>query len=413
LTTAALVFERIVIRQGKVPPMSSSPVLRNKLITAGALVAAAVLAACGGADSGASGDSVRILVSGPLSSPTFSVPQLLSGAKAAAASINAKGGIEGHQIEIISCNDQANPNQASQCAQTAIEQNVSAVTGFFLFGPQIFDATNEAGIPVLDNQPVSAKAGTSPNSFPMSAGSFAKFPGIARQLVEAGDKNIVVMPVNTAAGAFNATLTTRGVEAAGGKVVRTVTSQAGAPDYAPYVHQALEGDATQAIIYVGTPEDFPKLVLAARQAGFTGRIGANIGHVPPAVAKSIAGSGVDVLVASDYYLPPATQAEPFAADMAKYEPSGSVDVFSAGSWAAVHVIANALKGKSATDAKALTEALSSSSALDVSGISPKLDFTKPGPIPDYPRLSNADVVIIQITDGGYKTSGVFFNPFGQ
>jgi ABC-type branched-subunit amino acid transport system substrate-binding protein len=396
--------------------MSSSPAIRRKLITGMALLAAMTLTACGGGSGGgggASGPSVKILVAGPLSSPTFSIPQMVNGAEAAAAAINAAGGVDGHQIEVLSCNDQANPNQAAQCAQTAISENVTAVTGFFLFGPQIFDATNAAGIPVLDNQPVSASAGTSANSFPVSAGSFAKFPGIARELVKKGDKNIVVMPVNTAAGAFNATLTAKGVEAAGGTVVRTVTSQAGAPDYAPYVQQALEGNATQAIIYVGTPEDFPKLVLAAKQAGFTGHIGANIGHVPPAIAKSIADSGVKVFVASDYYLPPAPQANAFAADMAKYEPSASVDVFSAGTWAAVHAIAAALEGKPATDAKALTDALSSSSALDVGDILPKLNFSKPGPIPGYARLTNPDVVTIQIVDGGYQAEGAFFNPFGQ
>ncbi|WP_329410459.1 ABC transporter substrate-binding protein [Nocardia vinacea] len=356
---------------------------------------------------------MKILVSAPLSSPAFSIPQVLSGAKAAAAAINATGGIGGKNIEIISCNDQANPNQAAQCAQTAVSEKVSAVTGLFLFGPQIFDTTKAAGIPVIDTQPVSPSSGTSPNSFPMNAGTFSVYPGVARYLVEKGDKNIVVVPVNNAAGDFNGKLAAQGVTAAGGTVVRTVTTQAGAPDYAPYVHQALEGGNTQAMIYVGTPEDFPKFVLAAKQANFTGHIGASIGQVPPAVAQATKDSGMGVFVASNYYLPPSPQSNVFAADMAKYEPSSSIDTFSAGSWAAVHAVYAALKGKSSTDAKALTAALSSSSALAVGEMVPVLDFTKAGPLPDFPRLTNVDVVPIHIVNGGYDATGAFFSPFAR
>ncbi|WP_329410456.1 ABC transporter substrate-binding protein [Nocardia vinacea] len=391
--------------------MRSSLVLRKRLIFAQAVMVTATLAACGGSGSATSGNTVKILVTAPLSSPAFSIPQVLSGAKAAAASINASGGVEGKQIEIVSCNDQSNPNQASQCAQTAVAEQVSAVTGYFLFGPQIFDATKAAGIPVLDSRPVSPTAGTSPNSFPMNAGNFSIYPGIARRLVEKGNKNIVVVPVNNAAGNFNGKLAAQGVEAAGGTVVRTVNTPVGAPDYSPYVHQALEEGNTEAIIYVGTPEDFPKFVLAAKQAGFSGHIGATIGHVPPEIAKAIADSGITIFASSAYYLPPAPQAGLFASDMAKYEPASSVDVFSAGTWAAVNAVANALKGKPATDSKSLMAALSSSSALDVGAIMPKVDFTKAGPVADYPRLTNADIVVVQVVNGSYETADAFFDPF--
>jgi ABC-type branched-subunit amino acid transport system substrate-binding protein len=353
------------------------------------------------------------MVSAPLSSPTFSIPETASGAEAAASAINAKGGINGHPVKIITCNDQSNPNQAAQCAQSAVSQHVSAVTGFFLFGPQIFDATKAANIPVLDSQPVSPQSGTSSNSFPLNAGGIAEWYGLGRQLVKDGYTRVVLMPNNTAAGAYNASFAKQGIEAAHGTVIRSVTATAGSPDYASYVQHALAGGRTQAIVDVGTPEDFPKVVLAAKQAAFKGAIATVIGQVPPATAKSLAGSGVNVLVTSNFYVPPSPQASAFSADMSKYQPKAIVDVFSEGTWTVVQAIAQALKGKSQVNAAALTAALHSSSSLNAGPMLPTIDMSKKGPIPGNPRLFNADVIVLKVENGGYTPAGGFFNPFGS
>lgn len=357
------------------------------------------------------GSPVTIMVTAPLSSPDFSVPEVASGAQAAAAAVNAAGGISGHPVRIVTCNDQANPNNAAQCAQTAISQHVTAVTGFFLFGPQIFDATQKAGVPVLDSQPVSAQAGTAANSFPINAGGIAEWYGIGRQVVKNGDKNVAVIQVNTDASTYNATFAKQGVKAQHGTVTGTVTATAGAPDYAPYIHQALARGNPQSIIYVGTPQDFPKVALAAQQANFKGTLATVIGQVPPATAKSLASSSLNILVTSNFYVPPATQASAFSGDMAKYEPHGTVDVFSEGTWAVVEAIAQAMKGKPQVDAATLTTALRAAKSLNVGPMLSPIDMANPSPIPENPRLFNPDVIVLKVTGGGYSAVGGFFNPY--
>jgi branched-chain amino acid transport system substrate-binding protein len=329
----------------------------------------------------------------------------------AAAAINASGGIDGHPVTIISCNDQSDPNDAAQCAQTAISDHVTAVTGFFLFGPQIFDATEKAGIPVLDSQPVSAQSGTSANSFPINAGGIAEWYGLGRRVVQDGDKNVAIITINSAASTYNATFAEQGVKAAGGTVVTTVTATAGSPDYAPYVQHALDGGSAQSIIYVGTPEDFPKVALAAQQANFKGILSTVIGDVPPATAKALSGSPLDILVMSNFYVPPSPQASAFSEDMAKYEPNGVVDVFSEGTWATVEAVATALKGKSQVDAAALTTALSGSSALDVGPMLSPINMADPSPVPGNPRLFNPNVIALKVENGGYTADGGLFNPY--
>jgi ABC-type branched-subunit amino acid transport system substrate-binding protein len=246
------------------------------LLTAAIAAASVLVTACASGSASTGGGataprgSIKILLTAPLSSSTFSIPETLSGAQAAVASINAAGGVDGKNLDLISCNDQSDPNQSQLCAQEAVSDHVTAVTGFFLFGPQVFDATQAAGIPVIDTQPVVPQSGTSANSFPIDAGGFSEFYGIGKALVGRGDKNVAIIQINLTASQFNAGIAAAGVKAAGGTVIRTVTAQGGAPDYAPYVQQALRGGNVQAIIFAGGTEDSAKVVLAAEQAGFKG-----------------------------------------------------------------------------------------------------------------------------------------------
>lgn len=361
-----------------------------------------------------SAGSIKIMLTASLSSSTFSVPQVLSGAQAAVSAINASGGVNGKSIDLISCNDQSDANQAQQCAQKAVTDHVSAVTGFFLFGPQLYDATKAAGIPVIDTQPVVPQSGTESNSYPIDAGGFSEFYGVGKGLVERGDKNVAIIQINLAASQFNAGIAASGVKAAGGTVVRTVTAQGGAPDYAPYVQQALGSGNVQAIIFVGGTEDAPKVVTAASQAGFKGDIGTTIGNMPQAAIDQLKASKstAHVYVASNFYVPPSSQAQQFVSDMGKYQPSAVKDVFSEGAWAAIYAIKAALTGKSSTDAKSLTAALSSAKALDLgTSAFPSIDMSKPGPISGYPRLFNPDAVLYQVKNGQLKSVGGTFNPY--
>src|ERR1700737_1716063 len=91
-------------------------------------VMSAALAACGSSSkpagsapsSGSAGTSsapIKLMVIGELSSPAISAPQLGRGAQAAINSVNAAGGVNGHKLELLSCNTQTDPNVAAGCAR--------------------------------------------------------------------------------------------------------------------------------------------------------------------------------------------------------------------------------------------------------------------------------------------------------
>ena len=99
---------------------------RNFLTTAGVVAAAGVLTACGGSSSStaasaagsaaASGDTIKIGVMGPLTGNVSVYGQaVVNGAALYLKQVNADGGINGKQIEILTEDEQGDATQAVNC----------------------------------------------------------------------------------------------------------------------------------------------------------------------------------------------------------------------------------------------------------------------------------------------------------
>jgi len=313
------------------------------VVVAGLALTSGVTAA-GASESKTSGSPVKIFVTGPFSDPVFAVPEVLSGAQAAADVLNKAGGINGHPIQIVSCNDQLSPNLATSCADTAVSDHVAAATGFILYGTNTYGTLQTAGIPVVEPAPVSAQGGTASNSFPLSAGTISDFYSVGSKLVKEGYKNIGLLVENQPSATANAAFVVTGIKAAGGTVTANTPGVAGSPDFSPYVNNALAGGKSQAIIWVGDPTDVANIELAIKQSGFTGPLGVPTGTIPPATIKGLGSNGNNLVSTSNFYVAgPHTSA--FNAAMAKYVPSGIVDTISEGEWGSIYAIAAALKGK--------------------------------------------------------------------
>ena len=392
--------------------------MMDKWKRAGTVVAVVGLAltsavtAAGASENATSGGSVKVFVTGPFSDPTFAVPEALSGAQAAAAAINKAGGINGHSIQIVSCNDQLSPNSATTCADQAVSDHVTAATGFFIFGSNDYGPLQTAGIPVVEPAPVTPQGGTSTNSYPLSAGTISDFYAVGSKLVKEGYKNIGLLVENQPTATANAVFVTDGIKAAGGTVTATATGVAGSPDFSPYVNSALAGGKSQAIIWVGDPTDVANIELAIKQSGFTGPLGVPTGTVPPATIKGLGSNGNNIVSTSNFYVA-GSQTKAFSAAMKKYEPSGIVDTISEGSYGSIYAIADALKGKTSTTAATLTKALGTATALTDGGITPPINMTSAGHIPGYPRLVNPQVIIYKVHNGQYVVSGKFYNPYAK
>src|SRR2546421_2510033 len=126
-------------------------------LPAAAIVLTASACGSGSGGTGTAADAstqgpIKIMVIGTLQSAAFGFPESVDGAKAAAMAINKAGGINGQQVQILSCNDQFDPNTAAACAQQAVNDKVDAVvTGYTSFGRNIVPILKAADIPFIGN----------------------------------------------------------------------------------------------------------------------------------------------------------------------------------------------------------------------------------------------------------------------
>lgn len=118
---------------------------RNFLTAAGVVAAAGVLTACGGSSSStaasstaasaagsaaASGDTIKIGVMGPLTGNVSVYGQaVVNGASLYLKQVNADGGINGKQIEILAEDEQGDATQAVNCFTKMVDEGITALVG--------------------------------------------------------------------------------------------------------------------------------------------------------------------------------------------------------------------------------------------------------------------------------------------
>ena len=129
---------------------------RNFLAAAGVVAAAGVLTACGGSssssaastgssDAAASGDTIKVGVLGPMTGDV-SVYGLavINGASLYLKQVNADGGVNGKQIEIITMDEQGDATQAVTCFTKMCDQGITALVGDVTTTPTLAVAAESA-----------------------------------------------------------------------------------------------------------------------------------------------------------------------------------------------------------------------------------------------------------------------------
>lgn len=357
----------------------------------------------------------------PLTGTGLNFADYLAGAKAAVQSINASGGINGHKINLIECDDQNNPNQAVVCARNMVSAHVVAVAGgVSLFGAQEAQILKSANIPWIGALPITAPETTLTNEYPIESGNLGNYGTTGTFAKKAGQTSLAGFVLEGALGTAAAQALQQGAKVAGLPYKGTITVPIDATDYAPYVQklQALHADA------IGTQlagAQFLLLAAASAQAGATWQmyqpavgIAPNIfsalSKTPAEFAKITPMSAVppaDPSIASSY--PGVTQ---YITDMQAYEkatsdPHGVPSSYTSGSissWQAIEATAkNAdaiASGTAVTPASFLT-ALDSSGAIDT-GLGPAWNPPPPdGTNAANPRVTNGTEFAWALKKGSY------------
>ncbi|MBM7436929.1 ABC transporter substrate-binding protein [Streptomyces sp. HB132] len=164
-----------------------------------AVAGALLISGCGvlpGA-SGGSREPVTVMTWAPdtTGADTVSMAGMPAMARTYARWINEKGGIGGHELRVLTCNEQDTATGASKCARRAADENVAAVVGSYSRHGRAFLAPLEsAGIPYIGGYGASADELTSYLSYPVNGGQPALVAGNGEQLAAGCERVSLVRP---------------------------------------------------------------------------------------------------------------------------------------------------------------------------------------------------------------------------
>lgn len=407
-------------RTGTTSPFLPRP-LKASLLSAGALVACASIAVgCGvipGATGGSGDGSITVMTWAPENTAATNKPGMPAMAKAYARWVNSQGGINGHKLNILTCNDHNDSVDAADCARRAVKENVVAVVGSYSQHGRSFLAPLEgAGIPYLGGYGVTDDEFTSPLSYPVNGGEPALLAGLGEQLGKACGPVSLIRP-DTIAGDELPVLLDSGLKAAGHKSAVDQRAADDATEYSQQTRTALEtatsdplkngcvvpalGDRTDNFMdsFRRDREDYAKV-----------GVGTILGSVDQSVINSTGGASSPYEGANvTGWYPPAS--DPSWEAMRKVITAQAfgdnrVDPADAGvqtTWIAYTVLKKVVESLGDGEVSALTirRALDDGLKVTTGGLTPTLSWRFEDMIAavDFPRLVNADVTFQVVSKG--------------
>jgi ABC-type branched-subunit amino acid transport system substrate-binding protein len=387
-----------------------------KRLAVAAMASALVLAGCGGSDDGSGGDAtgpIELYQIIPTESQVASLPFIGTAAEAAVEEINEAGGVNGRKIELTTCNDKFDPNEALRCAQKAERAGaVALVGGLTQYGAQVYPVLEKANIASIGADAVTPADATSPISYLMDPGvpGLAASPGIAKKFL--GADKVVIMDLDSSAAESNKSYYEIGAKEAGVEIVDQILIPVDAIDYAQYVSRA-EASGAKVIVTAMTDQATLKTFAAIKGSGSDLKM---IGSSSSLRADVVAEAGE---VANGSYAVSGTPngdssnewGQQYLAAMKKYQPKEKVfGSLGLRAYASVHLFAQVAGTIDGTiDAKSVRTALDGVHDMKFMWID-SLSFDKPGPISKLPRIVNPSVYPIEVK-GGALVSGDSFDPF--
>ena len=244
--------------------------------------------------------NVMTIASVDYNGPTYK--NILATATVAGDWINAHGGINGHPVNVTTCDEQGDPTKTAQCGRQAIQNHDIAVVGSFsLNGNAIIPELAAAHVSWFGICcAVSADENTSPDVQQIGDG-LALTPAIAVKMAQDGCKKIGMVLSNTGAlTTFTETLFSNGLKSVGGAsdLAKTVLVPLTAQDYSPQVAQATTGTDC---IYADLGEaNFPSFMPSFVQSGAHQRLYGAQGNLDITVTKPYPQATQNAVIAGSY-----------------------------------------------------------------------------------------------------------------
>lgn len=382
-----------------IPHRGRSSVARRAGVV-GIAAATLVLSACGGDSGGNSGssgdgeggDTIKVMTWAPLTSQLTNYPAITEAAKTYEQYINAQGGINGKDLEVLTCDERGEPAAAADCARQAIQEDVVAVISSFGY-------TGDATIPLLQGADIAMFGGccsnavadlTLDNAFIMGNGP-AYGAALAQRAVDDGKTKIAIVVIDGAQTYIEPIA--NALEANGLEPHKEVILPATAQDLAPQAAQAL-ADGTDGVIMIVNADSIKAFMSAYKQFGSDARIYGPQGNLTEDVAKGFEEELEGAITGNSY----ADISEPaydgFRAALEEYDAPTDISyngLDGLGTWAGYTAFTDIVEGMEGDiTSAAFLEAASQTSEVDTGGMVAPVDFTQEwteGP-EGYERLFN-------------------------
>ncbi|WHM38168.1 ABC transporter substrate-binding protein [Streptomyces sp. BPTC-684] len=224
---------------------SSSPrpfhSVATALVAVCTAVGASLVTGCGviPGTTGGSREPVTVMTWAPDSTRATNMPGMPSMAQAYARWVNANGGIDGHKLQVLTCNEHNTATGAAECARRAVKEHAVAVVGSYSQHGRAFMAPLEAaGIPYIGGYGVSDEEFSSALSYPVNGGQATLLAGTGKQLAVWCEKVALVRP-DTVSGDIMPLLLNSGLTTGHRKPSADIRTTEDAGDYTPQAQEAL------------------------------------------------------------------------------------------------------------------------------------------------------------------------------
>ncbi|MCF3963570.1 ABC transporter substrate-binding protein [Streptomyces fuscigenes] len=378
-------------------------------------VSVSVLAGCGVLPGDAQGSSdITVMTWAPVGTNATNMPGMPAMAKAYARWADSNGGLAGHRLDVLTCNERNTPAGAAACAREAVAKKVDAVVGSYSqWGQQFMAPLEAASIPYIGGFGLSTQEFTSYRSYPVNGGQATLLAGNGQQLADSDCAHTALVRPDTSAGDTLAQLLDTGLATRHEHRATDVRAPEDATGYAQEAGQARDdaGDGGCVTAQLGDHtstffDSFRRLSDDGRDV----RVSSVVGSVDqPLIDASGGADGLfENAIVTGWYpdsADPAWNAMKKVINKEAFE-DDSIDADNAGvqttwiAYTALAQIVSSVKGGK-VDSGSIIDALDHGATVTTGGLTPPLRWRYQDMLgaPGFPRIVNPDVTYQVVRDG--------------
>lgn len=351
------------------------------------------------------GDPVTVMTWSVYDTDTLNAKAVLEIAQGAVVDINNDGGLNGHEVKLITCNDGADPNKASACARQAVDEGVAAVVGGFTTnGDVMLPILEEAGIPWFGPPGISAAELSSGNSFMLTGGVLGLAALGARAAADGCEKVASVGYDLPSAGEISK-LVDVGLASEGAEASEVIKIPPTTTDFSSIAQETVEYDCA---IISTPPQAFVGIATAAKSLGAETRYY----MVPGALTSFVTESGGDAVEGTVTLssFPPADDpvwddAKSVVGELPDDPNGGWTGTVMQNTWVAYRTLATLLEKTEDFSAAGVKATLDDTEAVDTEGFTPPFSFATELAAPGLNRVVNYQALYIKVEDGKLVRDG--------